>query len=188
MNMLRRFADHRLPPADEKRPPAPQHDGRRDHELEEGKPPGRDHAHERKTGNEVAHREHDQRQGEHRADPEPSRHVRELGILLLFEGRPNGLERHAADRARARPAAADLRVHRAGVEAALVTFAADPSPPTKLRGDCRNFARQCSRAEEVRLTRVVFPDRGIRGHLHSAHGVDLSWLRPEIWRPRSPSA
>jgi hypothetical protein len=35
-------------------------------------------------------------------------------------------------------------------------------------------------AEEVRLARVVLPDRGIRGHLHSAHGVGLSWLPRDL--------
>src|SRR5690606_25837041 len=39
-----------------------------------------------------------------------------LGILLLFERDRGGLERHAADRARARPDLAHLRMHRAGID------------------------------------------------------------------------
>ena len=64
----------------------------------------------------AAHLEDDDRDGEREADPEPPRHVDELGVRPGLGGRRRRLERHAADRAGARPGLTDLRVHRAGVD------------------------------------------------------------------------
>ena len=55
------------------------------------------------------------RDGEGEADPEAPRHVLQLRVPLLPGLDGTRLERHAADRARARSRSDDLRVHRAGV-------------------------------------------------------------------------
>ena len=47
-------------------------------------------------------------------DPEAPRHVDELGIRPVVERDGTRLERHAADRTRARRVADDLRMHRTG--------------------------------------------------------------------------
>src|SRR5439155_11173604 len=62
----------------------------------------------------VAHHEHDQRQAQRRADPEPPGHVFQLGVLFVA-GHRSWLQGHAANRARARSVAHDLRMHRADV-------------------------------------------------------------------------
>ena len=67
----------------------------------------------------AAHLEHDDRHRQRQADPEPARHVDEFGVRPGLGGRHHRLERHAADRARARPDLPDLRVHRAGVDRAF---------------------------------------------------------------------
>ncbi len=91
----------------------------------------------------TAHFQNDRGHGEHEADPEPARHIREFGIgrrieardLRLqrhaadragefgigrrIEARDLRLQRHAADRAGAGTDLADLRMHRAGVDRAL---------------------------------------------------------------------
>ena len=66
----------------------------------------------------LGHRHDEQRHGERDADPEPPRHVAQLGVALVAGGRRHRLERHAADRAAARPLAHDLGVHRAGPQRA----------------------------------------------------------------------
>ena len=63
----------------------------------------------------ASHRDHKQRRGKRDTDPEPARHVAEFGIFFLRRGDRTRLERHAADRTRARLGANDLRMHRAGV-------------------------------------------------------------------------
>src|SRR5262249_21134573 len=71
--------------------------------------------------------------------------------------------------------AADLRVHRAGVEPALYFRGrpvADDEAPRRLP----KFRAAAFAAEEVHLARILFPDGRVRGHLHPAHGVELSWL------------
>ena len=52
---------------------------------------------------------------ERERQPEAPRHVDQLGVRLVLERDDARLERHPADRARARLVADDLRVHRAGV-------------------------------------------------------------------------
>ena len=52
------------------------------------------------------------------ADPEAPRHVGQFGIGRVAGGDIDRLQRHAADRAAARPDLADLRMHRAGVDRA----------------------------------------------------------------------
>ena len=57
---------------------------------------------------------HRRRQGD--ADPEAAGHVGEFRIRARLGGHRQRLERHAADRARARTDLADLRMHRASVD------------------------------------------------------------------------
>ncbi len=109
--------DQRLPAAHEERPAGPQHDRSGEGELQ----PVR----QRRIDPTVradqmrAHLQHEHRHGEHEPDPEPARHVEQFGIGAGVGGGQHGLERHAADRAGARPDLADLRMHRAGVDGAL---------------------------------------------------------------------
>ena len=67
------------------------------------------------AGEHVAHGERHHRRRQRHARPEAARHVHELGIGPLLDLDRPRLERHAADRARARLVAHDLRVHRARV-------------------------------------------------------------------------
>lgn len=53
-----------------------------------------------------------------RSDPEPTRHVPELGIVPGFTRRQERLEGHTADAAIAGGILANLRIHRAGVDRA----------------------------------------------------------------------
>jgi len=62
----------------------------------------------------VGHRQGEKRQRQSDPDPETASHVAKLGIGMVFYGRHQRLERHAADRTRARLRADDLRMHRAG--------------------------------------------------------------------------
>ncbi len=104
------------PAAHEEGPSAPEHHGRRERELDprdralaEGVPHGI-------AGNQIGHRQQEERHGEDRRDPEPARHVVELGVrLLLIERLLPRLERHATDRTGAGAHPPHLRVHRAGV-------------------------------------------------------------------------
>ena len=64
----------------------------------------------------MRHLEQEDRDRESQAKPESKRHIPELGGLLLRVGvNILRLERHAADRTRARMILLDLRVHRANV-------------------------------------------------------------------------
>ncbi len=67
----------------------------------------------------AAHFERENRQREHERDPEPPRHVRNLGIRRGFGGGQLRLQRHAADRADAGADLPDLQMHRAGVDRAF---------------------------------------------------------------------
>ncbi len=106
--------DERGPAALEERPTGPQHHWRREHELDFLQQRSR-HESVGEIRRQVGDHRHDEhRRRQHDADPEPSRHVDELRVLLGDDGGP-GLERHAADRARSRLVADDLRVHGADV-------------------------------------------------------------------------
>ena len=106
-------AVHDRPPSTlEERPAAPEDDRRRQRELDPERPrsanrvgDARDH---------VRDHEAEQGQGQDGRDPEPPLHGVELGVLLLEAGDPR-FQRHAADGARPRAVAHDLRVHRARV-------------------------------------------------------------------------
>src|SRR5947207_7353990 len=64
----------------------------------------------------AAHLPGEYRRGQRQSDPDPSAHIREFGVWSLVGGDGHRLQRHAADRAAARPDLANLRMHRAGVD------------------------------------------------------------------------
>ncbi len=107
--------DQRLRAAHEERPAGPQHHGRGESELN----PVGDRRREPVHAEVAAHLDHHHRQCQHEADPEAPRHVGELGIGTGGSAWHLWLERHAADRARARTRLADLWMHRAGVDRAF---------------------------------------------------------------------
>src|SRR5574341_115389 len=104
-----------LPPAHEKGPTAPEHDGRGENELQPfedcpgNKPAGID------LRDVTAHGDNNQRYRQDRTYPKAPRHVDEFGILFLFERDGPGFERHAADGTASRSVPHDLGVHGAGV-------------------------------------------------------------------------
>ncbi len=71
------------------------------------------------AGEVDAHLQHEHRQRQHEADPEPARHVDEFGIGAALGGSNLRLQRHAADRAGAGADLPDLGMHRAGVDRAF---------------------------------------------------------------------
>ena len=116
---------HRLGAADEERPATPQHHRCRQDELGEI----RQSAGGVPEAEMAAHLQRDDRQRQCRRDPEPPRHVGAFAARVVLGNRARfGLQRHAADRAMARPDLADFRMHRAGVDRAfgLAPAAAKP--------------------------------------------------------------
>ncbi len=105
----------RGPAADEERPSAPQHDRRRQQELDESERPIRQGARDRLAGDHLRHCQNEDRRGQDEADPEPSAHRPEFGTRTLVRRHGPRLEIHAADRARSGSGTDDFRVHRAGV-------------------------------------------------------------------------
>ncbi len=82
--------DHRGPAALEKRPPAPQHRRRRQRQLHPNRSAG---PRSERCGDVLAHRDRHQRHRQRHPDPEPPRHVAQLGV--------GGLARQPASSARA---------------------------------------------------------------------------------------
>ena len=107
----------RIPAAHQERPAAPQNDGGAKREFQ---------PHGDMFGKEVTcpgkaqdrpHGEHQKRQGQRGADPEPAGEIDQLGVRPLGDTRAAFLlQRHAADRAGPRLRGPHLRVHRAGVD------------------------------------------------------------------------
>ncbi len=83
-----------------------------------------------------AHLQEEHRHGQRQADPEPPRHIDELGARGGVGRRHHRLQRHTADRARAGGRLPHLRVHRAGVDGAL---------RHRLVGALRLFRREIAR-------------------------------------------
>ena len=115
--MLRLRVLQRLPAALEEGPSAPENDRRRQRELHPVQSLRIDSVAEAEKV--PAHLHDKDRQRKHEADPEPARHVREFGIGLVRRGRQFRLQRHAANRARARPFLPDFRMHGTGIDRAL---------------------------------------------------------------------
>ena len=172
--------DQRAGAALEERPARPQHDRRRETELHQI---GQRRIDPAVRADQVrAHLEHDHRRGEHEPDPEPPRHVGELGVRAGLGGRHLGLERHAADRAGARPDLADLGMHRAGVDRAGRRRRGGRRRGLEiLRGVAGEFRAAAGRAEIVGLPGVLGAMLGGRriDH-HAAHRI-LRALRGS-WR------
>ena len=115
---VRAAVDERLPHALEERPATPQHDGRRQRQLDEVDSRHPDAVRQRPAGCHVAHRQQKHRSPEDDAHPEAARHVDELGIGRVRQiagAADHGFERHAAFRARAGLIAHDLGVHGARI-------------------------------------------------------------------------
>jgi len=107
----------RRPAAMEERPCRPQHHGRRQREFQIERQrfpqplPDWQPQHRR-------HGQHQQRNGSAGADPEPAGEIDQL-MVRAFPDAVHRLQRHAADRAGARPFLHDLGVHRTGVHGVL---------------------------------------------------------------------
>ena len=117
---VRAAIHERLPRAFEERPSGPPDHRRGEEEADPVCKPQIDPPTKTWTRDHVAHRQQHDGRSQQRADAEPPRHVDEFRIQSFVERDGARLERHAADRARARFVAHDLRMHRAGVvDAAL---------------------------------------------------------------------
>ena len=103
---VRACVHERRPHPLEERPAAPQHDRRRQHELDPVHGGGAEAVHQRSAAHHVAHRQQEDRAPSDDADPEAARHVDELGVRRVDVSRgdvvEHRLERHAALRTRAR--------------------------------------------------------------------------------------
>ncbi len=169
--------DDRLRAAHEERPSGPQHHWGRERELDQGRGRG---PHQSVSAGEVgAHVEDDDRHGQQEPDPEPARHVRELGIGTRLRRYELRLQRHAADRARAGSDLPDLRMHRAGVDRALgyrFLLAAGAGEMALRVGD--EFLPAPGGAEVIRTTLVLGPMRGrVRVDRHAADRIDRAAVR-----------
>ena len=95
----------------------------------------------RRAGNKMRHREEKHRQRERAADPEPARHVAQLGVVIIVRRRAGVFGSSAMPHFGqvARMILLDLRVHRAGVD----RLSAQPSrsdcapAPCRISGKCR---------------------------------------------------
>ena len=112
---IRTAVDDRGPRSNEERPTRPE-----DHRGREcqANPIDRTHidvAHDAAGEHHIGHREQKNRNRQNDRDPEPARHVDQLGIRLLFETDHPRFQCHAADRTHARLLPHDLWVHRARI-------------------------------------------------------------------------
>ncbi len=159
---------NRIPAAHEEWPAGPQHDRRCEHELQ----PVRIHLERMRQAKQVAaHFQRDDRQRQHETDPEASAHVDEFGIGASVRGCQQGLQRHAADRARPRADLADLGMHRTGVDRASWRRRRFGLRFQVFLGIGREFGAAAVRAEVPGLTLVVVTMLAGRGiDLHAADG------------------
>ena len=103
------------PASREERPSSPQNDRRRQNQLYPGQGAGVDPRMDRLSRKKLVDHHQQDWKSERERPAYASRHVVELFVRLLVERDVHGLERHAADRARARTKLSNLGVHRAGV-------------------------------------------------------------------------
>src|SRR5882672_7061960 len=106
--------DDRCPGAHEERPARPEHDRRREDELRPRGHAWRDEMAQRLAWQHVGDHGYEQRHRERQTDPEPPRHVDELGIAAVVAGDGHRLQSHATDRTAPGLVTDDLRVHRTG--------------------------------------------------------------------------
>ena len=170
--------NHRLRGAHDERESRPEHDGQAHHELDQAPrthvEPAQPRARHRQRGDAES-----QRQGPGEAAPK----VCEFGGFLLFEGRSDGFERHAALGAGTRAGLAHLRMHRTGIQPARGPGRGDEhvsrccSPHGArgrydiLAGVGRELALAARTAEINRPASVVNYMRRPRRHRHAAHGI-----------------
>ena len=131
-----------------------------------------------------AHLQREHRHGQRQPDPEPPRHVGELGIGPRVGRHQLRLERHAADRAGAGPDLPDLGMHRAGVDRAFrdrlgaraargVKILRADRPRTS-RGSRPSRSSRCGRHASCAVLGGVRIDR------HAAHRVLDAMLRDAV--------
>ena len=112
--------DDRRPPAFEKWPASPHHDGGGERELDPPQDGRRHQAVTTTARQQLRHHQRENRRRERGGPPEAPRHVVQLWILDVL-GDVHRLERHPTLRAGPRSALTDLRVHRARVLGLRVT-------------------------------------------------------------------
>ncbi|KTR95982.1 hypothetical protein SB3_31360 [Methylobacterium radiotolerans] len=121
----------------------------------------------------AAHLEHEHRQREREADPEPLRHIDQLGVGSVVERDLLGLQRHAADRAAAGTDLTYLGVHRAGVDRAGRRRRLRLAGLEVLLGICLEALAAAAAAEQILLALVAEAVLGSRRvDLHAADRID----------------
>jgi hypothetical protein len=159
------------------------------------------------TEDHVGHDVDEERRREGGCNPEPSRHVAELGVVPLGGG-VDGLERHATLRAIAGPDLSYFRVHGAGVDRVLRAVAAllgllvvamTTGRVGRLICPCLRLGQIATwigvellgtarRAEQIRST-LMFDAIGFVAwnNGHAAHRISL-WISSPSHRIKIPSA
>jgi hypothetical protein len=175
----------RAPAPLEERLSAPEHDGRREQELDPRERPGRQRVRRAGGRQHLPHREREERRREQSARPEAAAHVEQLGALLVVERRGQRLERHAADRTVAGSVAHDLGVHRAGEAGGRglrrrrrLGRRREPA-----RGLGAETLEAAVAAKDVRDAGVDQPPRAVRRDRHSAYGIAQTRGRRGSLRP-----
>ncbi len=166
----------RLPSSLEEWPARPQHDRRREGKLQQV---GCSRVDQMVQPEEMAaHLQNENGRGEHEADPEAARHVREFRIGSGVGGDDVGLERHATNRARTRSDLPDLGVHRAGVNRAFrYGLGGSLSGTEILRRVGDEFRAAPGAAEIVRVPGVLCAMLGgVRIDVHSADRIFIQVL------------
>ena len=163
--------DERGPAAHEERPAAPQHDRRGERELDPVQQPRVDTCVQRLSRQKLVDHHQQDRNGQRERPPEPPRHVVELFVRLLLERDVHRLERHPADRARARALLPHLGMHRTGVFRSG-SASAEPRPADECFRILLEPLEAAFVAEVVRARVLDLADRIGRRDRHPADGID----------------
>jgi hypothetical protein len=164
--------DQRLPAAREERRARPQHHRCRERQLDPVRPclvePGMG------ADDVRAHLQHEHRQRERQPDPEPPGHVGEFRVRPAVGRSDLGFQRHAADRAGARPDLANLGMHRAGVDRAVRhRFGVARAAAQVFFRVGRELGAAAAGAEVIGMAAVRVPvRRGVRIDRHAADRVE----------------
>ena len=159
---------HRLPATRKERPTRPQHDGNGQEELD---PALRGHVHPLEAV--AKHGEHKHPGGQWQRPPEAALKIAQLRVVVVFDFRQQGLQRHAAFGTVARMVLANLWVHRAGVDGAgggwrRVRWCRGHEVLQRVR---RELALALGTAEVVGSPLVFQRVCRLRRDLHAAHRV-----------------
>ena len=130
---------------------------------------------DRSTGSHVGHRSDEHGRAEYGRNPEATLHVHALGIRAVVERNDARLERHAAQRAGARPDLDHVGVHRAGVLSAWGRRRRLGPWTEKLRRVISESLDAAFVTEEV--ANVLMNERPDSVFLldgHPAHGIDVA--------------